>query len=205
MSKKKEITEEIQRICQIYHMAKECFLYSKYLYTPDTPEERMCVSRNRHFLIMALMHWRLCIVEIHKLVSESTSDKYRLRHFINKLKPEGYYRSIKISKSKIEKWEKSLKDHKELINDIRTLRDKLYAHTDTDAAELKHIEIRFSQVNELLNFTGEIIQEIYLIAFDSHYMLTTARFETDKPKFLKELAEKDKKLAELESSLFKKE
>lgn len=198
MSKRKEIRAEIEKIKQIFLTAKECYLYSKYLFAPDDPDERRYASKDMHFRIMAILFWRLCIIEIHKLVSDSEKDEFRLSFFISKLKTSGHFRILKISEEKIKTWEKRLDDANPYIDKIRGLRDKSYAHTDRDEDKVKEMAVSFPEVNEILNITGEIIQEMYYVVYDSHFLLDTPGFEWKKPAFLKHLTDGDKRFAVLE-------
>ena len=179
MDIKEEVKQDIWTILQIYITAKDNFLYSKYLFLPDTPEERIYINSSMHFKLIRLYLWQTCIIETSKLFSTRKGDKFRLSHFIQKCKNDGHYGPLKLDPEKVAKWEGFLEDNKKVIDDIMTLRDKVYAHRDRDIDDLK-IGVSFMQVQTLLTLAEEIIREIYLTVFESGIHLATPGFESGK-------------------------
>jgi len=194
MNKLEELKKESWRIVEIYLNAKENFNYCYYLHKPDTKEEADYLNVDRDLKFIRHSLWRLSIIELAKLFSDRKStDKFNLLYFLSKLKPEGHYDSFKIDSFKIAEWESLIFTREGLINDIVTLRDKIYAHTDPDKDDYRNIEIYFTQIEELFNLVEIILKEVYLVAFTATLDLRTPTFDRKDFDLVKTLSEAHKK------------
>jgi len=190
MTKIEELKNEVWRITEIFLNAKENFNYSYYLHRPDTTQEAEYLKNDRDLIFIRHSLWRLSIIELTKLFSDNPrTHKFNLLHFLSKLKPTGYYSDVKIDTMKIAEWETLIFTEDKLINDIVTLRDKIYAHTDPDKDEYRKIEIYFTQIETLFALVGSIITEVNLLAFDMSTFLSTPTFDRKDFTLVKILAE----------------
>jgi len=198
MTKKgKELEDEISKIWDILIIAKDCYQYSFYLHKPETIEEADYLKNSQDFDFIRHILWRMAIIEIAKLFCNSSNrDRYNLRHFINKLKKAGHFGDIGISVTIIEKWETQLSLNEELIDDILTLRDKVYAHTDPYKEEYTKIEITFKKIEDLLRLVEDVIQEIFKTVFDSHVDFESPLLDKNRTNIVKILAAEKKKRIE---------
>ena len=86
MDKKVEIKNDIWNIWQILITAKDSFQYSFYLHKPDTEEEQDYLNHSPDFIFIRHILWRMCIIELSKLFSNSKDrDRFNIFHFIKKL------------------------------------------------------------------------------------------------------------------------
>jgi hypothetical protein len=178
MTKLEELKNDVWRITEIFLNAKENFNYSYYLHRPPTNEEAEYLKNDRDLIFIRHSLWRLSIIELTKLFSDnSRTHKFNLLHFLSKLKAEGYYSEIRIDILKIAEWESLIFTEDKLINDVVTLRDKIYAHTDPDKDEYGKIEIYFNQIESLFELVESIIIEINLVAFNLSTSLLTPTFD----------------------------
>lgn len=189
-SKKEQLRKEIWPIVQIYAIAYDNLLYSKYLYLPETDLERVYIMSSMHFKVIRTYLWRLCITETAKLVSTRERDEYRIVGLLSKLNKSGHYGDLRIDTAKIVNWEKILLENKKVISDIMVSRDKSYAHTDKDREKYeKNISISIKQVEVILNLVETILKEIYHSVFESGLVLHTPGFHSGKFDVIKILAD----------------
>jgi len=197
MDKRKEISSEILSIWKILTYAKECFQYSYYLHKPDTKEEIDYLNRSRDFKFIAHTLWEYTVIQLSKLFSESSKrDRYNISHFISKLKPNGHFGNMKISETIINKWENQIAANQVTINNILTLRDKVYAHTDSNWDDYNNIEITFKQTEQLIEIVETIIFDIYTIVLDTHPVMNTPFFRKGRFNIIKVLADEEKRADE---------
>jgi hypothetical protein len=162
MDREKELRAETWAVWKILINAKECYFYSHYLHQPETELEKNYVSTSMDFRYMRDMMWRMSLIELSKLFSESKNrDRYNLLHFLSKLKNDGHFGAIGIADSKREHWEQLIAAHNDIIGKVLTLRDKVYAHTDSETEILKQITLSFPDIQKLIGVAEEIIQGIY--------------------------------------------
>ena len=105
--------------------------------------------------------YRSLIVETAKLFSSSKNDKYRISSFIESLS-NGCFEKLKFPQDVIDKWSKKLDDLNTQIKNVKTLRDNIYAHTDYPN-NIDDIDVSLSDVDLLLNFAEEVLQDIYTV------------------------------------------
>lgn len=194
MGSLEELKKETWRITEIYLNAKENFNYCYYLHKPNTKAEAeyLNVDRNLKFIRHSL--WRLSIIELAKLFSDRKStDKFNLLFFLSKLKSDGHYKHFNIDPLKIAEWESLVFTNDNLIKDVITVRDKIYAHTDPDKDEYKKIEIYFKQIEDLFEIVEIVLKEVYLVAFSSTLDLRTPTFNRTDFDLVRILAQEHKK------------
>lgn len=165
MGLKKEFENKLKKFRDIFVLAKELYLYTKYYHSPKTAEEREFLTSSPYSrdlqLILHLMY-RSLIVEAAKLFSSSKNDKYRISSFVESLSKDGCFEKLKFSQDVIDKWSKKLDDLNTQIKNVKTLRDNIYAHTDYPN-NIDDIDVSLSDVDLLLNFTEEVLQDIYTV------------------------------------------
>src|SRR6187551_2866038 len=104
-SKREQLRREVWARVQIYVTSLDNLLYVKYLYKPDTKEELNYINTSTHLKVIRIYLWRLCLIEIAKLVSSKKGDDFRIVDLIDRLKKSGHYGDLKIDPAKIKKWE----------------------------------------------------------------------------------------------------
>jgi hypothetical protein len=201
MGKKEEIKGNIWEIWKISINAKRFLKYSLYLHKPDTEEEREYLRKSRDFQFIAHALWRNTVIELSKLFNDSKNrDKFNIFHFIKKLEKNGYFRSFKITQTKIDYWHKQIEENRETIDLITGLRDKVYAHTDGPLEKSGLDTPTFEQTEKLIDIIENVIKEIYSSVFDSHASTESLNLELSPSKIIKVLAaEKKARLSDLKN------
>jgi hypothetical protein len=108
---------------------------------------------------------------------------------LSKLKADAVYKEFKIDSLKIAEWESLIFTRQNLITDIITLRDKIYAHTDPDKDDYSSLEILFTEIEELFELVENVLKEVYLVAFHTTLDLRTPNFDRKDFDLVKILAE----------------
>lgn len=191
MNKKKEIRNEITKIWLILVNAKECFHYSFYLHKPSTTEEQDYLDGSVDFIFIRGILWKMAVTELSKLFSSKNNDRYSIIHFIEKCEKDGHFRNQGIENSTIEEWKSEIESNKATIEEIVTLRDKAYSHTDSNYNEYNS-EITFEQTEKLIEIAEKVISDIFDKVFNSGAHFDNGRFEKENFDIIKILAE-DKK------------
>jgi len=175
---------------EILILARECFAYSNYLYNPATKEESEYLSVSQDFDFIRHILWRITIIEMSKIFSSSKNrDRFNLRHFLTKLKHGGQFSQVGIKDSSVTKWETELLDNELTINNILTLRDKIYAHSDLRKDDFRNIEISFQDIEKLICIAESIVKEIYFTVFDADTEMSTIVFDKQNFNIIRILAD----------------
>ena len=189
MSLKEVLKAHLWRITEIYFNAKDNYSYCYYFHNPDTNEELDYLKKERNLIFIRHSLWRLTVIELAKLFSTKSNDKFNLLKLISKLKTKGYFGKLKLHQEKIAGWEHYIQSKSTVINNIITLRDKIYAHTDPKKDDYKSIEIYFTQIEELFELVERILIEIEFTAFKVEIFLQSPVFDRTNFKMVKILAE----------------
>jgi hypothetical protein len=178
MNKKEQLKEDLNKITKSIITLLQSFEFCYYLNYPKTENQLdekhlKYITNSGFFSFSRYALWRVTILELHKLTNDNKeTDKYNLHHLLRKLQKGGIYQSLKIDESKIIEWETELKKQKESINQVSSLRFKLYAHTDNNYKNvINDCELTLKATEELIKGVVKIIFEIYLIVFDTHFKL----------------------------------
>lgn len=189
MNKKEEIRNEITKIWLILVNAKECFHYSFYLHKPSTLEEQDYLDESVDFIFIRGILWKMAITELSKLFSSKNSDRYNIMHFIGKCKKDGHFKNQGIDDTTIKEWISEIEKNEEIINEVVTLRDKAYSHTDSNHNEY-NIKITFEHTEKLINIAEKVITDIFYKVLNSKVHFDNGRFKKDNFDIIKILAEK---------------
>lgn len=192
---KEELQIKLEKLLHVYIFAKEAYLYTEYFHNPATKEELDLVTSSAHNLnLSTIMHlmFRTLIVEVSKLFSRSTNDKFQLEKLIDSLSPSGHFRTIGVSQAQIDAWKRFLEDNKTTIDNVLLLRDKIYAHTDNPLINYNEIDISFKQIKILLDIADQILKSIYHDIFDTGLMTDAVTFDRERFSILRLLAKAEK-------------
>jgi hypothetical protein len=166
---KEALEKEIRELNNILFLATESFKIVEYLAKDESDDDKAYTKNMNAFLRYSMIiNWRITVIELSKLLSGKDNDHYHLRKFINKLKPDGIFKSAEIPKEITSAWESKLSEEVYAIKNLVDQRDKLYAHTDRTAAAIKNA-VTVSKAKELITFAQSIIKEIYSTIFKSGF------------------------------------
>lgn len=167
MTKKQELDKELTQVWLILVAAKESFNYCYYMHKPKSESELQYINESKDFKYIRHLLWRVTIIELAKIFRESKdTDRFNIFHLFNKLKPTGHFKRLKFPNQKLVEYEASLREDN-LITQIINLRDKIYAHTDSKTDNLETNLITFSTLENLIQKTERIINEIFEITLDN--------------------------------------
>jgi hypothetical protein len=163
---------ELEIILHIHFDAKYYFKDNEYLDNPDTVAEKAAL---RIFFVrrLKIAFWRLGIIEISKLFQKSRNQHYNLIDYLKDLHDnyDNYPWMKNFPKAKLNEWLERLNSERILttLRKIDIQRNQYFAHTDKNPiAELKDSIIEFQEINELIDFTEEIIFELKEKCLDVH-------------------------------------
>jgi hypothetical protein len=199
MKKENELEIEIKNVWDIFTNANECFHYSNYLHNPETQDELDYLNSSRDLQYIRHIMFRMSIIELSKLFSGSKDrDRFNIRCLIKKLKKNEYFGKMGITDDELNRWDAEIDKNGKAIDNILKLRDKVYAHTDSDAETYKSIDLSFKEIEPLLNIVEEIIRKIYSSVFNTFADVEPVVFDKKRFSVIKILAgEKKKRLNDL--------
>ena len=190
MTRKEELRKEIEKIWEILTYVKDCYSYSKYIRNPDTLKEKEYIAKSNDFKFMTHAFWRLTIIELAKLFSTNNeTHKYNLNKFIDKLKPDGHYRNLKIDPSLVSRWSQKLIENSSSIQIVLQLRNEVYAHTDNYPNLDYANDITYEDVEDLIDVISDIVKTIYSVLFNSDALIRPISYRENSFNMIKILAE----------------
>jgi hypothetical protein len=176
MNKKQQLKKDLDKITKSIVTFLQSFEFCYYLNYPKSDnvlneKHIKYITNSGFFSFSRYALWRLTIIELHKLTNDNKeTDKYNLHHLLRKLEKGGIYQSLNIVESKISEWKTELKKQNHSIEQVSSLRFKLYAHTDHNYKNvIKNSELTLKETEELINVVVKVIFEIYSIVFDTHF------------------------------------
>jgi AbiU2 len=190
-NKKEALRTQLDKFLHLFMLAKESFLYTEYFHNPETPEERELLNDTVYFLHFRFINhilFRNTVIELAKIYSNKGADKLRLSKFIANLKRDGQYGDLGVTKDSIEEIESCLIEFKSEIDNIITLRDELYAHTDTKEFEYDSLGIELNRLDSLLKRTELFIGQVYSVIYQSDIIFESPKFDRKRFPILKVLA-----------------
>lgn len=194
MDRENDLKIEIKNIWDIFINANECFHYSNYLHNPETQDELDYLNDSRDLQYIKHIMWRMSIIELSKLFSGPKSqDRFNIQHLIDKLKKNGNFGNIGISDDVLTRWEDEIDKNRETIKTILNLRNKVYAHTDSDKTKYISIDLSYKEIELLLNIVEEIIRKIYSSVFETFADVEPVVFDKKRFSIIKTLAKEKKK------------
>lgn len=190
---KEELKSELNSTWEILQLALQCYEYSSYLYSPKSVSESEYIGKSMFFDFTRHIHWRTTIIELAKLLTDNKStQKFNVFHLLNKLKKDGKYGKLGLENNKIEKWESLLKDNKEVISEIETLRNRIYSHTDRNIEEyVNKSGLNFEKISEIIAVIGIIIKDIYSDLFDTQIEIEPVSFVGENFRIINVLVEEN--------------
>lgn len=190
-TEKEHLHKAIWKRWQILIFAKECHQYAWYFWgdTDKSKDEIEYMQSSKHLQFIRECVFQRYIVELVKLVSQETSNNhYTFAEFFS-LARKQRIPNCGIDENQIIDWERRLHIHLPIIETIKILRHKQYAHTDADfdTATLK-TEVSFLKLRELLECLESIIADVYSLELESDIQVETPFFSSRKIDILTVLA-----------------
>ncbi|MBA7550669.1 hypothetical protein ES705_43192 [subsurface metagenome] len=156
----------------------------KFLHKPGTEDEKETIKRNNFLQRTKFNFWMVIIMDLCKLFSER-KEKYCFHKFITQLEINYWDSAWKhsIPREVLKDLKKSVNSTKinTIIEKITRLRDKLYAHRDSNLEKhFANFRIILSELDTLIELGKKIIFEINKYFFDSHTLFSTGGLQKAK-------------------------
>lgn len=166
----KEFRTEVWEICEILLLAQESLKVVESL-VKNEEDENIAYTKGMiiFFRYTGRIYWRVVVIELAKLLSKRSNERYSIFNLIKKIKPAGQYGDAHISGHFIDQLEKSLKENEVEIDNLIEQRDKLYAHTDANSKSIINI-LSVKKTRDLIELAQSIIKEIYSTVFHQQFM-----------------------------------
>ncbi len=172
--KESELHTEITQISGILIQAQESLRIVEYLSTPKSDDIDFNRAINSSFMrYTADKYWKILVIELVKLLSNSKSQDYRIPIFISKFESNGIFGDFNVSDNKIAEWKLMISSKSNEITNLSDQRDKLYAHTDRNISDSHFNKLKFEDVKELIQFLQDVLKSIYKEVFHSNYLIET--------------------------------
>lgn len=168
MSKKTEFKKDFERINKVFFLSRESYLVLRELYrTEDNSEYVIKVkSKNSFFTLTKVNYWRVIVLQISKLFFER--GPFNILKFLGKCDEGNYYSSLNLDTKFINEKLEFITSKKYILADIKTQRDKIIAHEDSNNVGLVN-NVTLDEIGDLLDFCKDIIFHIYAEIYDSHF------------------------------------
>ncbi len=189
--RKIELKEKLNKIAHLFMITKESYLYAEYFHNPETKEEKEILNDlvyYYHFRFINHILFKNTVIELAKLFSSRSTDKFRIGKLIENFKRDGQFGDFGINESSLKIWESYLTKYKGSIDFILKLRDELYAHTDEKEFDYNSIDLSFIKLKELIDLGEKIIKQLYSELFQIGFYFESQKFERTRFPILKVLA-----------------
>ncbi|MDB5143425.1 MAG: hypothetical protein JWQ66_2138 [Mucilaginibacter sp.] len=190
-SKRTEFEEELDCAWKILIHAKDLYMFTSYLNSPDTNVEHNFIARHTHLSFIRYALWKMLIIDLAKLFSDSENQKFNLFKLLGKLTPGHHYRSFKFNEETLNKWDAEFHNHVIAIAEIDTLRNKYSAHADGDPFRKESTSLTFPQIGALIDFANDIIVELSSKILSIHMFVKPMYFDSRNMDFVKILADEE--------------
>jgi hypothetical protein len=156
----------------------------KFLQKPDTPTEKETIKKNDFLQRTKFNFWMITIIDLCKLFG-SRKEVFCFHKLVTQLEENYWNSSWKhvMPRETIRNLKMAInsKDIQSIIEKVTRLRNKLYAHRDSDFE--KHFagfRITLGEIDILIDLGKRIIFEINKSFFDSHTFFSIAGFQKAK-------------------------
>lgn len=156
-----ELRATMSEILKILIVAKESFQYCHYIYFPNTEVEKVYLHRSKDFNYFGHILWRNTVIELSKLLSGSKGDKYSIIRLIDKLRPAGEYSQAGVDVVELAAWDGFINSHQDALEQLKAMRDAIYAHTDAPDKRAVVSGVTFEQYRQWLEFTEGVLVRLY--------------------------------------------
>lgn len=159
-SKKDMLKDDIEIRWKILIITKEILKFWASFEKPSTQLERFYMSRDKHLTFLGWSLWRLLIIELSKLFSDSGNQSYNLLKLLRKLGKAGDYRSLQFDEKTLNSLQEKTNQLQIAINEITRLRNGFYAHADSDPFEKIKTALTTGDCEKLIDLAEEIIRTV---------------------------------------------
>ncbi|MDC6390976.1 hypothetical protein PP182_19980 [Maribacter sp. PR1] len=152
------LEHELELSWRIYELALNAYHHADYLFLKASEEEKRIISNSKSLKFLRVVCARTCILELSKLLTKGRNNHYSFWNLVVRLKKKRFVGNINISAETLSEIERSLFTNKDIIEKIKTIRDKVVAHDDSN----NHLISRqiFNNLLPLLELTHSILSKL---------------------------------------------
>jgi AbiU2 len=155
--KKYDLRSIIVNSSKILMFAKECYLYSKYLNSPQSQQEIEYISKSFDYRFISYLSWRVTIIELAKLISPSNHDSFSIIRLIKFLKKGSVHKAYNLDEKMISNWGSILKQKEQIFLEILEARNEVYAHSSNKEYNSKDTKVTFTEIREIIEFCENVL------------------------------------------------
>lgn len=159
--KKEELEKELMEIWFLLLEAKRSYYYAKYLFSPETSNERTYINGSVDLQVIRTVMWRYSIIELSKLFKDGKNEKHSIKKLMQSFQPGHKYAKAKLDNSIIANWEDELTNRKILLYEITYMRDKAFAHSDIGYRESVKYNTILAEVEDLFTICEKFITDVF--------------------------------------------
>lgn len=196
MGKKNDFKKKFNKFSEIFLFAREVYYRAEYFYNPASEEERRYLHNapeKEEILFLRHVFFRSLVIELSKIFSDNDTEKFNVFKLIRGLKPDGHFKSLKVDKLELNRYEKAFNKYKSTIKNIVILRNEYYAHDDDSSTDLSLLDVGFPTISILLGVLEHFIKFIFSVVYGADSDLQSPSFERDRYLILKQLADASKR------------
>jgi ribosomal protein S6 len=181
MNKKTLLKSELDHFAGNLYYAFTCLRYAHQMATTKFDGETNVLHESEHLRFFAKILNRTFYLEIAKIVIDNKGN-LNLHKTLRKLKPGGYFSSIKCEESLISEMETILETQKEVINRIQIVRNKEIAHSElsifqnSKSIDINEITLSFEECSSIFNSAAQILNRVSESIFNTSYHLQFTMF-----------------------------
>lgn len=193
MSKRNEFKTDLEKIVKIFFLCKESYLVLRELHkTIDNSKYLIDLKfKGSFFTLTKVNYWRVIVLQLSKLFIKSDRERFNIIRLLEKCRANGHYSSLNISQNFVRTELNRIKEKQKLIDDIKLQRDKIFAHEDANNDSIVN-DITLDETKELIELCQNILFQIYLEVFDTHYYFEMGNSAISNLKYvLKSLEERE--------------
>lgn len=169
---KEKLNNDLEAVGIIYHKSRQSLEIYKYF----SKRHNLSAPLYTHINYLAFSD---LIVGLAKMYYHTQSQHYRINGLLGKLKVGGEYEQIQFDDKEnlILKWEKTIIENNDVINHIKLLRNKVFAHTDNyqddyiDSIRSYTFSTNIPKFETLFDLVKNIIFTLKAKVFDEHHLL----------------------------------
>ncbi len=182
MENLQELQERINIQEEIFFTVIANYADYKFIHNPTTDSERETIRRNSFIGRVKYNFWMIVIIDLCKLFS-GRKEKYCFHKLVVQLE-ENYWKTEwkqSIPRDTLKELKKSLNssETQTIIEKVTRLRDKLYAHRDSNfEVHFADFRLTLTEIETLIELGKEVIFEINSNFFNSHTFFTVSGHQT---------------------------
>lgn len=166
----KAIQDKLEVILSILTKTKEFHNFSKHFSDVSNPKYDILLNDQKmegYISFIEYTFYRNTIIELNNLFSSSKDEKFSLVKLLKDFSPGNYNAKYNPNQEFINKYIEYIEDNQKVITNIKTLRDKYYAHHDNYKHPAELYVVSHREIDNLLRLADAILEYFYLFLLNA--------------------------------------